>query len=60
MAENYGVINEIGDLGLGFDPLNESDSEKLKKEQEEKEFEKETKDKNENEDDKNLKEQTDG
>lgn len=36
MAENYGVINEIGDLGLGFDPLNESDSEKLKKEQQEK------------------------
>ncbi len=40
MAENYGVINEIGDLGLGFDPLNESDSEKLKKEQEEKDEQK--------------------
>lgn len=37
MADNYGVINEIGDLGLGFEPLNEAEQEKLKKEQEEKE-----------------------
>lgn len=25
-----GVINEIGDMGLGFDPLTESQQEKLK------------------------------
>ena len=33
MADEFGVINEIGDLGLGFDPLNESDKEKLKEEE---------------------------
>lgn len=27
-----GIINEIGDMGLGFDPLTESQQEKLKKE----------------------------
>lgn len=35
MAE-YGVINEIGDLGLGFTPLSESEQEKLKQEEEKK------------------------
>ena len=38
MADNkYGVINEVGDLGLGFQELNEEDQkvlqEKLKHEQ---------------------------
>ena len=33
MAE-YGVINEIGDLGLGFTPLSEAEQEKIKKEEE--------------------------
>ena len=31
-----GIINEVGDLGLGFDELNENDKEKLNKEQERK------------------------
>lgn len=26
----YGIINEIGDLGLGFDPISEEDQEKIK------------------------------
>lgn len=25
-----GIITEIGDLGLGFDPINEEDAEKIK------------------------------
>lgn len=25
-----GIINEIGDLGLGFDPISEEDKEKIK------------------------------
>ena len=33
MAE-YGVINEIGDLGLGFTPLSESEQKQLKEQQE--------------------------
>lgn len=24
-----GIINEIGDLGLGFEPINEEDAEKI-------------------------------
>lgn len=39
MADNYGIINEIGDLGLGFTPISEAEQEQLKKEQEEKEEE---------------------
>lgn len=31
-----GIINEVGDLGLGFDELSENDKEKLNKEQERK------------------------
>jgi hypothetical protein len=35
--QELGVINEIGDLGLGFYPVNESEQEKIeKKEKEEK------------------------
>lgn len=37
MAQQIGVITEIGDMGLGFEPLNESDqksyNENLKKEE---------------------------
>ena len=36
MSDNYGVINEIGDLGLGFTPLNETEQEQVKKNEEEK------------------------
>lgn len=32
--QQIGVINEIGDMGLGFDVLTEEDQAKLKKEQE--------------------------
>lgn len=39
MYDKIGVINEIGDMGLGFDELSESDS-KVLKEQEKKEQEK--------------------
>lgn len=39
MANNYGIINEIGDLGLGFTPISEAEQEQLKKDQEEKEEE---------------------
>ena len=31
-----GIINEVGDLGLGFDELSEKDKEKLNKEKERK------------------------
>lgn len=27
-----GIINEIGDLGLGFDPISDEDADKLKEE----------------------------
>lgn len=30
-----GIINEIGDLGLGFEPILEEDAEKLKDKEEE-------------------------
>lgn len=30
MNEPIGIINEIGDLGLGFDPINEEDMEEIK------------------------------
>ena len=36
MSDKIGVINEIGDMGLGFDELSETDA-KVLKEQEEKE-----------------------
>ena len=36
MSDNYGVINEIGDLGLGFSPLSEAEQEQVKKNEEEK------------------------
>lgn len=39
MSDKIGVINEIGDMGLGFDELSESDAKKYK-EQEKKEQEK--------------------
>ena len=39
MSDNYGVINEIGDLALGFTKLNMEDQ-KVLKEQEEKKTEK--------------------
>ena len=38
MSDKIGVINEIGDMGLGFDELSESDA-KVLKEQEKKEQE---------------------
>ena len=41
MYDKIGVINEIGDMGLGFDELSESDA-KVLKEQEKKEQEKHT------------------
>lgn len=28
--DTYGVITEVGDLGLGFDPISEEDQEKIK------------------------------
>ena len=31
--EQIGIINEIGDLGLGFEELSEKDSEKLKEQE---------------------------
>ena len=31
-----GIINEIGDLGLGFDPISEDDKEKIQEQIEEK------------------------
>lgn len=30
-----GIINEIGDLGLGFDPISEEDAEKIKDQKDE-------------------------
>lgn len=32
--KNIGVINEVGDLGLGFYPINESEQEQLREEKE--------------------------
>lgn len=37
MSENYGVINEIGDLGLGFHPITESEQDKIKQNNDDKE-----------------------
>ena len=35
--DNIGVINEVGDLGLGFYPINESEQQKLNEKEEDKE-----------------------
>lgn len=35
--KNIGVINEVGDLGLGFYALNESDVENIEKHEDDKE-----------------------
>ena len=32
--KEIGIINEIGDLGLGFDPISEDEAEKIKDEME--------------------------
>ena len=34
--EQLGIINEIGDLGLGFDPISEEDIEKIKEQNDDK------------------------
>ena len=31
--QEYGVINEVGDLGFGFYPISESEQEQIKKEE---------------------------
>lgn len=41
MTEQYGVINEVGDLGLGFTPLSESEQKQLKEEDKKKKEKKE-------------------
>lgn len=28
--EQLGIINEVGDLGLGFEPISDEDAEKIK------------------------------
>lgn len=35
MSKELGVINEIGDLGIGFYPIDESEQEKIEKKQSE-------------------------
>lgn len=35
MSGKIGIINEIGDMGLGFDELTESDQKKLEEEKKE-------------------------
>ena len=35
-GQEIGIINEIGDLGLGFEPITEEEAEKLKETKEEK------------------------
>lgn len=39
--QEYGVINEVGDLGFGFYPISESEQEQIKKEEENKKGEEE-------------------
>ncbi len=29
-SDQIGIINEIGDLGLGFEPISDEDAEKIK------------------------------
>ena len=41
----YGVINEQGDLGLGFDPVSESEEKSIIKSQQEQKEDKDDKDK---------------
>ena len=45
MGQQIGVITEIGDMGLGFEPLNETDQMKYDKSQKEKEDKDEEKNK---------------
>ena len=45
MGQQIGVITEIGDMGLGFEPLNETDQMKYDKSQQEKDDKDEEKDK---------------
>jgi len=40
MGQQIGVITEIGDMGLGFEPLNETDQMKYDKSQKEKDEDK--------------------
>ena len=35
--EQLGIINEVGDLGLGFNPISEQDMEKMTNNKEDKE-----------------------
>lgn len=35
MSTEIGIINEIGDLGLGFDPISEEEAEQIKEQLEE-------------------------
>lgn len=35
MNEKYGVINEIGDMGLGFKPVTEEEQQKVKESEKE-------------------------
>lgn len=37
MSDKIGIINEIGDMGLGFDELSESDTKVLKEQEKEQE-----------------------
>lgn len=35
MKDEYGVINEIGDMGLGFKPITEEEQQKVKESEKE-------------------------
>lgn len=35
--QEYGVINEVGDLGVGFYPISESEQEQMRKKEEKEE-----------------------
>jgi hypothetical protein len=43
MSDKYGVIHEIGDLGLGFDEVSDKDQKTLKEQQQEDDRRKEQK-----------------
>lgn len=43
MVQKYGIINEVGDLGLGFDPLSPKDQELLNEQEQLKEKERDNK-----------------
>lgn len=36
MSDKIGIINEVGDLGIGFDVITEEEQEKIKENKEEK------------------------